>query len=207
MEADLWQFYQVEKPGQVMVAGIDIWNGTPAELQTFRDQTGSTFPLLLNGGTNVGGNAFVQYGDRHNYVVIDQRDTVRFSARVQGYVYGSALDVGRIHALVDSLLASTVGVDDPPRAPVLALTIAPHPASGRVTLALAGATGEQVRIAIHDLAGRRIAQMFDGAAPAGGVRVGWEGRTGSGTDAPAGLYFVRAEVGGRVITRRLVFTR
>ena len=207
MEADLWQYYQEEKPGQVMVVGVDIWDGAPPQLQTFRNTTHSTFPLLLNGGTDAGGNVFVQYGDRDNYVVIDQYGTVRYSARAQGLGYGSALDLGRIHALVDSLLAFQVGVGDPPPAPALALTIAPHPASGRVALVLAGATGERVRIAIHDLAGRRIAEVFEGTAPAGGVRVRWEGRTDSGADAPAGLYFVRAEVGGRIITRRLVFTR
>ena len=114
MQTDLWEYYEAQAPGQVAVVGADIFSGTPAQLQTFRNITGATYPLLLNASVAAGGNMYVTYGDRDNYVVIDRDRVVRFSARAQGYNYGAALDVPRIRALVDSLLASPTGVGDGP---------------------------------------------------------------------------------------------
>ncbi len=191
-----------------MVVGVDLYNGTPANLQSFKDVTGATYPLLLNGSHPTGGNVFALYGDRDNYVILDQNHIVRFSARAQGYAYHAALDVPRMRALIDSLLADPTGVGDA-SVPRPALAISPNPSSGRVALALSAGevSGRRGRIAIHDLAGRQVATVFDGVVPEGTLSVRWEGRTADGLDAPTGIYFVRVTVGPRSWTRRLVLTR
>jgi hypothetical protein len=208
VESDLWQYYQTNAPGRVIVLGTDVWNGTPAQLAAFRNTTGATYPLLLNAGTATGGNLMTDYFDRDTYVIIDQRDIVRFNARVQGYFYGAALDVPRMRALVDSLLANVAGVGDG-GAPAARFDAAPNPlvSTTRLDLAVPGAAGQSLTLAIYDLSGRRVRTLFDGAAPAGTLSREWDGRDASGTPAPAGVYLARAQVAGRVWTRRLVRLR
>jgi len=192
----------------VLVVGVDIWNGTPANLQSFKNTTGATYPLMLNGSASAGGNIFNLYGDRDNYVILDQDHIVRFSAWAQGYVYGAALDVPRMRALIDSLLTDPTGVGDTPAA-IASLAIAPNPSTGQValTLPIGDAAGRHARIDIHDLAGRRVDTVFDGVAPAGTLAARWEGRTRDGRRLPTGVYLVRVTVGTQTWTRRLVLTR
>jgi hypothetical protein len=192
----------------VLVVGVDIWNGTPANLQSFKNITGATYPLMLNGAHPTGGNVFALYGDRDNYVILDQNHVVRFSAQAQGYVYHAALDVPRMRALIDSLLFDPTGVGDPTAA-IPALAIAPNPSSGQValTLPIGDAAGRRARIDIHDLSGRRVDTVFDGVAPSGSLSAKWEGRTHDGRKLPTGVYLVRVTVGTQTWTRRLVLTR
>jgi hypothetical protein len=208
VESDLWQYYQTSAPGRVVVLGPDVYNGTPAALAFFRSQTGATFPLLLDAATSTGGNLLTDYTDRDNYVILDQNDIVRFNARLQGYVWGSSLDVPRMRALVDSLLANAVGVEAGPDLRVR-FDVAPSPfVSGtHLQLALPGGTNGALRVAIYDLSGRRVRTLFDGAAPVSTLRLDWDGRDASGTAVPAGVYLARAESPTGAWTKRIVRLR
>ena len=81
----------------------------------------------------------------------------------------------------------------PGRAPVRMLWAVPVAGSGRVT--------------VHDLRGARIRTLADGAVAAGTQLLLWDGRGAGGHLAPPGVYFVRAEVSGAVITRRVVLLK
>lgn len=48
-----------------------------------------------------------------------------------------------------------------------------------------------VRVAIYDLLGREVANLFDGSTTAGRHNFAWDGRTISGTLVPSGTYFIR----------------
>jgi flagellar hook capping protein FlgD len=208
VEADLYQYYLVHAPGLVSVVGLDVWDGSPAQLQAFKNAAGVTFPLLLDGGSATGGDCFATYGDRDNYVIVDGQEIVRFSARSQGYQYGATLDVPRMRALVDSLLANPVGVGDPPAVPGPTLELSPNPASGSVAFSLVtDRPGERVRLTVLDLAGRRVATVADAAATGPSLRATWNGRDPDGVPVHPGVYLVRAEVGERSLVRRLVVLR
>ena len=204
METELWDHYQASAPGRVVVVGPDIWNGSTGSLQGFRNITGVTFPLLLSAGTVTGGNVNLLYGDRDNYIVIDPQGIIRFNARQQGYVYGAALDVPRIRGIVDSLLASTVGVPAgaPARALVLSVGPSPFATTTGIALAHAGRDGDAIAVEVFDAAGRRVATLASARASGDASRWTWDARL-----AAAGLYLVRARVGGDVVTRRLVKVR
>ena len=63
-----------------------------------------------------------------------------------------------------------------------------------------------MQLRIVDLQGRTVVTLVDGMQGVGRHTAQWNGRTAKGA-APAGLYFVRYEAGGRVINKRLAITR
>ena len=79
----------------------------------------------------------------------------------------------------------------------------PNPASGTTRFTLALDAEAAVNVAVHDVAGRRVATVARGTMPAGDHVLTWDGR-GDGGPLGDGVYFVRAVVDGRVMSRRLV---
>ncbi len=79
---------------------------------------------------------------------------------------------------------------------------APNPFSGQTTLRFSLPSAQRVRLEIFDALGRRVAIAADETFAAGPNRVAW---TGGGL--PSGLYFVRMEAAGRVLTRSVTFLR
>ena len=93
----------------------------------------------------------------------------------------------------------------PPLLPSLRIRVYPNPASLThlgIALRLTG-EGETYSGSIHDLSGRRL-RSFSGVANGGVV---WDGRDAHGHLAKPGIYFVRAEAGGRVSVARVALFR
>jgi len=61
-----------------------------------------------------------------------------------------------------------------------------------------------VRIAVHDVRGRRVTLLHRGALPAGAHSFTWDLRDAAGKQAAAGVYFLTADFGGRHQTRRFL---
>lgn len=80
--------------------------------------------------------------------------------------------------------------------------VAPNPSSGRVDVRFSLAERGPVRLAIYDVAGRRVSLLADGWLEAGTHDVSWDGRGSSGRASP-GVYFVRFEGGGHRAARKL----
>ena len=120
------------------------------------------------------------------------------TATVPGW---DALFLIKASALVDA--APPVTEDTP----VFALAgAAPNPASpgASCTIRLAGARAGDLRVRVYDAAGRHVRTLFDGVAEAGPRAFAWDGRDARGAVCARGLYFVRAEQQGAVVTRKLV---
>jgi len=78
-------------------------------------------------------------------------------------------------------------------------------------ISFAAAGGVPVRAAVYDVNGRRVTSLGEGAggsgirASADGFRtLRWDGRDDSGTSLARGVYFVRAEADGAVVSGKLV---
>jgi hypothetical protein len=84
---------------------------------------------------------------------------------------------------------------------------APNPLRGSATLTLALPRAADVTLAIFDQQGRRVRTLVSGARPAGEHAIVWDGRDDAGHAVVSGIYFVRCEVAGRTITRRIVALR
>lgn len=122
-----------------------------------------------------------------------------------------AIDIevhSRENACIDSVLhvaASPSGTEAvPPGGPTMRLTASPNPtrAGADVVLSLPGAeTGD---VTVLNVAGQSVAVLARGSFPAGESRWRWDGRTSSGTDAGAGVFWVRARLGARTVTQGFV---
>ena len=64
-----------------------------------------------------------------------------------------------------------------------------------------------VSVDIHDARGARVRRLFSGTLEGGERTLSWDGRDGHGRAASSGVYFVRAVVGGRPLTGRVVIVR
>ncbi len=71
----------------------------------------------------------------------------------------------------------------------------------------AAGTSARVRLAIFDLAGRRVATLADGVLPSGYRTAAWNGTADDGTAVSSGVYFARVEANGETATRKVLLIR
>jgi len=64
-----------------------------------------------------------------------------------------------------------------------------------------------VRLAVYDVTGREVVVLAEELQDAGRHTTMWDGRTTSGRDLSAGVYFARLEFGARVEARKVVLAR
>jgi len=79
----------------------------------------------------------------------------------------------------------------------------PNPFNPTTTLAFTLERPQDVRLTIHDLAGREVRRLVDARMPAGRHTSPWDGRDRAGQALPAGTYLARLQAGDRVETRKL----
>lgn len=93
---------------------------------------------------------------------------------------------------------------EPPSVPgrALRLDAAPNPFRDATTFTLDLPPGEQARLHVTDLLGRRVATLFEGAAAGGPQTIRWEAAAHAG-----GLYFVVLEAEGQRVVRPLTLVR
>jgi subtilisin family serine protease len=73
----------------------------------------------------------------------------------------------------------------------LLVSAAPNPFGPGTTVTYAVPADAAVRVAVHDVAGRLVRVLFDGARRAGEYEVAWDGRDQDGGRVGSGVYFVR----------------
>ncbi|MFN8546778.1 MAG: FlgD immunoglobulin-like domain containing protein [Candidatus Eisenbacteria bacterium] len=83
----------------------------------------------------------------------------------------------------------------------------PNPSTGLVTLAYQLSVGGPIRLSVHDVSGREIAQLRAGESPAGWHSITWDGTGSAGHRVNAGVYYVRAIGEGISRTQQLVILR
>jgi hypothetical protein len=209
VEAEIWQYYLTENPGDVQVLGVDTWNYPPADVFFFKTLTGTTYPLLLNGSLEPGGNVTELYGTYHNFIVIDMADTtVTYNARFL-WPHINSYQRDEIRAAIDEIVNDPVAVGDgdfgnAPRE--IRIKTFPNPFRGRLRVELNNPSSrpEHGRIALLDVRGRRVAELFDGVLSSGPNRFEWSANLADGR-LPTGVYLLRATIGDRRIQKRVIY--
>jgi hypothetical protein len=80
----------------------------------------------------------------------------------------------------------------------------PNPFSGQTRFEVALGQAGALDVGVYDLAGRKIATLFHGDAPAGTHAFTWDGRGDDGSSLHGGVYFYRAVTEGSAATGRMV---
>jgi hypothetical protein len=113
-----------------------------------------------------------------------------------------------------TVLKTTDGGQDPPTAVADlgadgpgGLLGAPNPFRSATTLRFTLPERAEVRLTVHDAAGRVVRRLLDGPRGAGPHRTIWDGRDSEGAPLPAGVYFSRLEVGDRAESAKLLKLR
>jgi glucose/arabinose dehydrogenase len=141
----------------------------------------------------------------------------RYTIKVEFYENGGGA-VARLHWSSPSLPRQAVpqshlfpafpaGVDDPGHEAEVRLALEPMAAANPLRapglFAIRARDGGPMRLALHDLAGREVARLFDGYSQAGRpveIRL-------DPSHLPAGVYFLRLEGAGRRVARKLTVLR
>ncbi|HOX26990.1 MAG TPA: FlgD immunoglobulin-like domain containing protein [Candidatus Krumholzibacteria bacterium] len=89
----------------------------------------------------------------------------------------------------------------------LALLSAVSPFSGGTEVRFQQERAGTARLAVYDVAGRRVRTVEASSAAAGVRSLAWDGKLADGRDAGSGVYLYRLEAGGEVATGRLVKVR
>jgi hypothetical protein len=108
---------------------------------------------------------------------------------------------------LEVLAAGTVSVPATVPPTVTFARPSPNPASGIATLSFTLPRAGGVRLAIYDIAGRRVRELASGATPAGEHAIRWDLRDDAGHAVGAGLYFARLETEGLTFTKKLTALR
>jgi hypothetical protein len=136
-------------------------------------------------------------------------DIVRSGAR-NAIVTWSNTPSGTSFDIFAALVEATVtGVgEDPPGAPEVAFAQpSPNPVRSALTFRFSLPTRMSIRLALYDVAGRRVRDLASGSKPAGDHAITWNLRDEVGRQVVTGMYFAKLDVGGRTITRKIATVR
>jgi hypothetical protein len=193
--------------------GVYKWNGGAARWDSCGPENGTVWSFgsvgnqLLAGtwgklfaSADTGRTWVDEHGDIKPYLA------VRALTTGPGYLY-AGLQAGVVFRAPIALS----GVEDGPGAePGLSLSVLktdPNPFAAGTRVSFRLEEKADVRLAVYDVSGRRVASLVSGGLPAGPHEKIWDGKTDDGVDAGAGVYFIRLETGGKEITAKAVHVR
>jgi hypothetical protein len=146
------------------------------------------------------------YNGTHTATLVVHAVTVADGGPYDVVVSSAAGNVTSSYATltVDGTMVSVV--EAPSR--ILVESLAPNPCREASRLSFSLVRESDVRVRVHDVAGRTVRVIDAGRRSAGRHAASWDGRGHDGGRVGSGLFFVSLEVDGeRVATRRLVVQR
>lgn len=114
---------------------------------------------------------------------------------------------GEVYRILPDL-ASTDGVNPGSHADgIRFVELAPNPLTTNTRFAVETSHGGHLEVEIHDAAGRLVRRVVSANRAAGVQELAWDGRDSTGHDVAAGVFYVRADLDGRVVTRPVTVVR
>jgi hypothetical protein len=83
----------------------------------------------------------------------------------------------------------------------------PNPFNPQTAIAYSLKDAADVRLAIYDVAGRRVRELVDEHRMPGAYKVIWDGRDGKGSQVSSGVYFCKLVAGSFVETKKMVMLK
>ena len=197
--------------------GVDVADGISRLVDlSFRQRTGTTYPLLLQASTVGALYGFTQ----HNYAVIDHEGILRYRsvgavARrfneqvIRQHIELALGNLGSVLFKEREQLATTAGLemsDGQPRNFELEKNY-PNPFNSGTIIPFSLSSETEVHLQVFDVLGRPVVNLVVGRLQAGRHRVHWEGRDTGGQLVPSGIYFYRLRSGNRAESRKMTLVR
>ncbi len=200
--------------------GVDVADGISRQVDlSFRQRTGTTYPLLLQASTVGALYGFTQ----HNYAVIDHEGILRYRSvgavarRFNGQVIrqhikqalgnlGSVLlagDTGLEHLEVTAGLEMS---DGQPWNFALERNY-PNPFNSGTVIPFSVFSDTEVHLQVFDVLGRPVVNLMVGRLQTGRYRVHWKGWDAGGQLVSSGIYFYRLRGGNRAESRKMTLVR
>ena len=114
--------------------------------------------------------------------------------------------LGGVHVLKSSLGGQPTAVQTPPIIRPAQYRLGdsyPNPFNPTMVIPLDLATDQkQVSLALYDVLGRRVRQLWDGPLRSGSHRFTWDGRDEAGKGVAAGVYIYKVEVDGQIEAKK-----
>ena len=114
--------------------------------------------------------------------------------------------LGGVHVLKSLLGEQPTAVQTPPTVRPAQYRLGdsyPNPFNPAVVIPLDLETDQkQVSLALYDVLGRRVRQLWDGSLRAGSHRFVWDGRDEAGKGVAAGVYIYKVEVDGQIEAKK-----
>lgn len=166
------------------------------------------------------------YRDSTDFLVFDPDGGPADTLRIRGYqlapsevpALGTQLNVRGIllyrdgayclapRGVGDLVIQGVVDAGDA-RSPLLSLTAFPNPARSNETIRLTLPDPAAIVLTVHDVSGRRVAQIASELLGAGPHSYSWNGCDAGGKRVPPGVYFVHLKVGSEARSARLVIVQ
>jgi hypothetical protein len=119
---------------------------------------------------------------------------------------GAAYLVADIFALGPTV-ESTTGIQEPGEVRIGLMPAQPNPFRASTEVRYSVGPDGPVDLAVYDVAGRRVRTLYRGTRGSGDYVATWDGRGDDGARVGAGIYFLRADIGGHHAFERLVLLR
>ena len=202
---------------------MDVADGISQQVDlSFRQRTGTTYPLLLQASTVGALYGFTQ----HNYAVIDHEGILRYRSvgavarRFNEQVIRQHIEEAlyNLDALDAAILAgdkereqleATAGLEmseGQPRNFELERNY-PNPFNSGTVIPFSLSSETEVHLQVFDVLGRPVVNLVVGRLQTGLYRVSWEGRDAGGQPVSSGIYFYRLSSGNRAESRKMTLVR
>ena len=122
------------------------------------------------------------------------------------------LEEGNVRIL-SALAMKKLGMEPPRLGKVVAegldasLKGSPNPFNAQVVIGFSLPDACFVRLGVYDVLGRKVRTLVDGEMSSGSHRVVWDGEDDGGRGVSSGVYVVKLDLGGKVLTRKVVMVR
>jgi len=105
------------------------------------------------------------------------------------------------------LLNSTDGDMSPIPPAVTLYQNYPNPFNPSTTITFSLPKQMKAKLKVYNLKGQLVKELVNGTIPKGRHKVVWDGKNAQGKSAASGIYFIRLDTGGRVITRKAMLLK
>ena len=199
---------------------MDVADGISQQVDlSFRQRTGTTYPLLLQASTVGALYGFTQ----HNYAVIDHEGILRYRSvgavarRFDEQVIRQHIELA-LGNLGSVLLAGDKGLEQLEATAGLEMSDGqpgnfelernyPNPFNSGTVIPFSLSSETEVHLQVFDVLGRPVVNLVVGRLQTGRYRVNWEGRDAGGQPVPSGIYFYRLRSGTRAESRKMTLVR